>query len=36
MGFWYRLKEKHPIIYEVIQWVILVMAVAAVFKDILY
>lgn len=26
---WWRSKEKHPVAYEVIQWVILVIAVAA-------
>ena len=26
---WWRLKEKHPVAYEVIQWAILALAVAA-------
>ena len=28
-GFWQRLEENHPVLYEVIQWGILVLAVLA-------
>jgi hypothetical protein len=30
---WGRLKEKHPVIYEVIQWGILLLALAALVKS---
>lgn len=32
---WSRLKEKHPVAYEVIQWAILGMAVTALALNIL-
>lgn len=32
---WSKLKENHPIVYEVIQWSILGMAVAALILNIL-
>ena len=28
-GFWKRFEENHPVLYEVIQWGILVLAVLA-------
>ena len=30
---WTWLKENHPVIYEVIQWSILVVAIAALIKS---
>lgn len=28
-GFWQRLEENHPVLYEVIQWGILALAILA-------
>ena len=30
MRFWHWLKENHPVLYEVIQWAILGMGIAAI------
>lgn len=29
-GFWQRLEENHPVLYEVIQWGILALAVVSI------
>lgn len=29
---WSKLEEKHPVLYEVIQWGILALAIAALIK----
>lgn len=30
MRFWQRLKENHPVLYEVIQWAILGLGITAI------
>lgn len=31
---WYRMEKNHPVLYEVIQWGLLTLAVAALFVSI--
>lgn len=34
--FWRWLKENHPIIYEVVWWIIILLAVFALLNDMLF
>lgn len=35
-AFWAQLKGKHPVVYEVLQWGVLVLAAAALLASFLH